>query len=174
MSPVYFLASSLLCFFHLPGLEADHVAGLARVVARVRGTQEGDHVDPLRARGPGAPAQNGHVPGSVLDGGAQVLEGERASAHDDDALAPELQVPQLVGVAVADVAPELVLVPVDDVAPLADAAVHGEHHELAPHPIHGNWLVAIGRSPLLRHGYDQNNIRHSALSKSLMIITIQK
>ena len=102
------------------------------------------------------------------------VEGERASAHDDDALAPELQVPQLVGVAVADVAPELVLVPVDDVAPLADAAVHGEHHELAPHPIHGNWLVAIGRSPLLRHGYDQNNIRHSALSKSLMIITIQK
>ena len=26
--------------------------------------------------------------------------------------------------------------------------------------IHGNWLVTIGRSPLLWHGYNQTNIRH--------------
>ena len=35
---------------------------------------------------------------------------------------------------------------------------------------HGNWLVTIGRSPLLWHGYDQTNIRHQALNKHLMIL----
>ena len=33
---------------------------------------------------------------------------------------------------------------------------------------HGNWLVTIGRSPLLWHGYKQTIIRHSALNNHLI------
>ena len=34
---------------------------------------------------------------------------------------------------------------------------------------HGNWLVPIGRSPSLYHGYNQTTVRHETLHEQLMI-----
>mmetsp|Transcript_41538 Transcript_41538/g.119874 ORF Transcript_41538/g.119874 Transcript_41538/m.119874 type:complete len:243 (-) Transcript_41538:918-1646(-) len=60
----------------------------------------------------------------MLDRRAQVLERKRSAAHDDHPLAPEAKMPQLVGIAVANVSAEVFLICEGDVPALADATVH--------------------------------------------------
>ena len=55
---------------------------------------------------------------------------------------------------------------------LASLAQPGQHSTLnkAPYRTHGNWSVAIGRSPLLWHGYNQTIIRHLAHNKHFQFL----
>mmetsp|Transcript_39325 Transcript_39325/g.113804 ORF Transcript_39325/g.113804 Transcript_39325/m.113804 type:complete len:428 (-) Transcript_39325:1035-2318(-) len=120
-----------------PTLEANHVPGLVRHVELVHGPDEREHVNPLRACCARAPAEDRHMLGAVLDGSPQVLERERPGSDDEDALAPELQVPQFVRVAVADIAAEQLLALEYDIPPLADAPVDGHEDELRTNLVEG-------------------------------------
>mmetsp|Transcript_62810 Transcript_62810/g.178427 ORF Transcript_62810/g.178427 Transcript_62810/m.178427 type:complete len:585 (+) Transcript_62810:689-2443(+) len=110
----------------LPSIKADHVCALVLRQGLVQRPKEGKHVDPLRAGGPVAAAQQRHLPGAVLQGRPDVLVGEGARAYDQDLLAPEVEALHLVAIAVADLASEGVRLGPVDLAPVADAPVDVE------------------------------------------------